>query len=120
MVGQNVLLWLITIPVYVVCKGPTQIQAADVGYDLAFTHHSFYLLTLMSRLTVIFLALLVLETAADQEHWNFQSLKHALKPAERLAHPNKVQFSSGLKKCDLFNALIVTPSSLCWALAGYS
>ncbi len=38
----------------------------------------------------IFSLLLLMETLADQMHWDFHSLKYALTPGERKCHPSKV------------------------------
>jgi hypothetical protein len=41
-------------------------------------------------LAAVFIVLLVLETVADQQQWEFQSFKHSLTPEERSKHPSKV------------------------------
>ena len=66
---QNVLLLLITLPAFtILIAGPTPLNAVDVF------------------LTFIFLGLLVLETVADQQQWNFHQQKRAQIAAGKRPH----------------------------------
>lgn len=67
---QNLLLLLIALPVYGVTRGPSEVGPVD------------------GLLTVTFLLFLCLETAADHQHWLFQSKKLSLSPADRARHPD--------------------------------
>lgn len=65
---QNLLLWLIAVPAYVVYQGPSSLT--DLGLlDAVLAHVVFFLI--------------VLETAADQQHYDFQEYKYSLTPKER-------------------------------------
>ena len=68
---QNILLFLIALPAYGVMKaGPSPITAADIV------------------LSVAFLILLVVETVADQQHYDYQEYKHSLSASARKRHIN--------------------------------
>lgn len=78
---QNVLVWLITVPAWVVLEAPSE---------------AFGPLQLL--LTVLFLGLLVMETVADQQQWNFHQAKaHAreagAKPAQDFLDTGLFRFS---------------------------
>lgn len=71
---QNLLLWLIALPAYVVHQGPSSLT--DLGLmDAILAHVVFFLI--------------VLETVADQQHYDFQEYKYSLSPTERLASSQK-------------------------------
>lgn len=80
---QNLLLYWIAVPAYEVMKGPTSLSVYDVGMGLLFS------------------GLLVMETLADEQHWVFQSVKHALTPAQRKSHPDP-QIRQGFFQSGLF------------------
>jgi steroid 5-alpha reductase family enzyme len=67
---QNILLWLIAMPAYVVLSSsnPEELMVWDIV------------------LSFIFLSLLAFETIADQQHYNFQQYKYSLSPAQRSTH----------------------------------
>lgn len=67
---QNVVLWLITLPAWVVSQNP----GSFTGWDLL--------------LTVAFVALLALETVADQQQWNFHKRKSAALSAGKSPEEN--------------------------------
>lgn len=78
-VFQNVLLWLISLPALVVLEAPeTAFGPAQLS------------------LTVAFLALLALETAADQQQWNFHQRKARM--IEQGQHPSPRFLDEGLFK----------------------
>lgn len=66
---QNVLLFLIASPAYLVMNGPTTLNCKD------------------TLVAVMFLALLVMESVADEQHFRFQTYKHSLTAEEREKHP---------------------------------
>ena len=71
---QNVLLWLIALPVYVVSESPS--SWTDLGLlDAVLAHFTFFLI--------------VMETVADQQHYDFQEFKYSLTPADRLKSSQK-------------------------------
>jgi steroid 5-alpha reductase family enzyme len=71
---QNLLLWLIALPTYVVYQGPP--TWTDLGVlDCILAH--------------VFFFCIVLETVADQQHYDFQEYKYSLTPAERLSSSQK-------------------------------
>lgn len=63
---QNLLLYYIAAPAYVVMKGPTDNNVYDI------------------LVGGLFSIMLLIETVADEQHWIFQSYKHSLSPEERL------------------------------------
>lgn len=68
---QNILLLLIALPVYGVMKdASTAITPWDIG------------------VSAVLLALLVIETVADQQHYDFQEYKHSLSETLKKKHPN--------------------------------
>lgn len=67
---QNIILWLITLPAWTI----TQTPGAFTGWDML--------------LTVLFLALLTLETVADQQQWNFYQRKKAALAAGKTPESN--------------------------------
>ncbi len=68
---QNLILLLIALPAYHVMKSEKDINNFDI------------------YLTILFLALFIMETIADQQHWNFQNKKYACTPEQREVHPDK-------------------------------
>lgn len=68
---QNALLWLIVVPMYTRIDGPRGMESRDIA------------------LAAVFVLLLITETLADQQQWDFQSVKYALTPEERKVHPSK-------------------------------
>lgn len=67
---QNVVLWLITLPAWVAVENPSPFGFWDLV------------------LTVLFLALLIFETTADQQQWNFHKRKHAAIAAGKTPESN--------------------------------
>lgn len=80
---QNLLLYWIAVPAYELMKWPTSLSLYDVGVGLLFS------------------GLLVIETLADEQHWVFQSVKHALTAAQRKSHPDP-QIRQGFFQSGLF------------------
>jgi len=81
---QNILLLLIALPAYGVMKSPiTAISVSDWV------------------LAAVFVLLLVMETVADQQHYDFQEYKHSLKEAERKRHTNP-DIRDGFLRAGLF------------------
>ena len=66
---QNVLLWLITLPAWTAYRNPVALNALDV------------------IAAVVFVGLLVGETVADQQQWNFHHRKAAAQAAGRTVDP---------------------------------
>ena len=66
---QNVLLFLIASPAYIVMQGPTDFNCHD------------------TLLIGLFLVLLLIESVADEQHFRFQTYKHSLTQEQREAHP---------------------------------
>lgn len=69
---QNVLLWFIVTPLYVVGKQSGQ-TIDNIDIALAF----------------LFVCLLIIETVADQQQYNFQEYKHSLSESQRKSHALK-------------------------------
>jgi steroid 5-alpha reductase family enzyme len=71
---QNLLLWLIALPANIVSQGGAGWD--ELGFlDIVLGH--------------IFFFLIVLETVADQQHYDFQEYKYSLTPVERLKSSQK-------------------------------
>jgi len=68
-VAQNVILFLITLPMNELLANPAPLSGVDAA------------------LAVLFLALLTLETVADQQQWNFHQFKRAERAAGREVRP---------------------------------
>lgn len=62
---QNLLLYLITVPAYLVMNGPTNHNIYDIIVGCTFS------------------IMLLIETIADEQHWGYQSYKHSLSIEER-------------------------------------
>jgi steroid 5-alpha reductase family enzyme len=78
---QNVLLWLIASPAYIVAQSnPTVIHFPDL------------------LLAFIFISLLIFETVADQQQYNFQQYKHSLTLDERKNHQSESIRNGFLRK----------------------
>lgn len=69
---QNLLLWFICLPIYEVSK--QEVKTLTSGDIL---------------LSVVFITLLVFETIADQQQWNFQNFKYSFSPEQRAKHQDK-------------------------------
>jgi steroid 5-alpha reductase family enzyme len=67
---QNILLWWIAMPAYMILS--THNSQAINQWDLLFT--------------ILFVTLLIFETIADQQQYNFQEYKHSLTSEERKQH----------------------------------
>lgn len=81
---QNILLWLIALPSYVVLKqSSTEINVVDIC------------------LGVIFVLLLVMETVADEQHYVFQEYKHSL-PADQRQKDASQSVRDGFLQTGLF------------------
>jgi steroid 5-alpha reductase family enzyme len=79
---QNILLFIISCPAYIVMGGPASITTAD------------------ACVAALFSVFLLIETVADEQHWVFQSYKHSLSTEERKTNSNpeivRGFYSSGL------------------------
>jgi len=69
---QNLLLWFICLPIYVVSK---QSQRSLTSGDVL--------------VSVLFIVLLIFETLSDQQQWNFQNFKYSFSAEQRAKHANK-------------------------------
>lgn len=69
---QNLLLWFICLPIYVVSK---QSQRSLTSGDVL--------------VSVLFIVLLIFETLSDQQQWNFQNFKYSFSAEQRAKHVNK-------------------------------
>eukprot|EP01040_Poterioochromonas_malhamensis_P005077 gene5077-5442_t len=69
---QNVLLYLIAVPVYLVSLSEVRVL----------TFHD-------NILIAAFLVFFIIETLADEQHWRFQSLKHSLTGDQRAKHADE-------------------------------
>lgn len=69
---QNLLLWFICLPIYEVSK--QEVKTLTSGDIL---------------LSMVFIILLVFETIADQQQWNFQNFKYSFSPEQRAKHQDK-------------------------------
>jgi steroid 5-alpha reductase family enzyme len=69
---QNLLLWFICLPIYVVSK---QSQRSLTSGDVL--------------VSVLFIALLIFETLSDQQQWNFQNFKYSFSAEQRAKHASK-------------------------------
>lgn len=80
---QNLLLYYIAAPAYVVMKGPADNNIYDI------------------LVGGLFSIMLLIETVADEQHWIFQSYKHSLSPEERLKDADP-QVREGFYRSGLF------------------
>lgn len=80
---QNVLLYLIAMPLITVSKGPTQMNTWD---------------WIVSALLIV---LIVVETTADQQHWEFHKRKNAVPASKRSKHAD-VEIREGFNQSGLF------------------
>jgi len=67
---QNVLLFMIACPAYIVMLGPSEIATGD------------------ACVAALFSVFLLMETLADEQHWVFQTYKHSLSAEEQRQDPN--------------------------------
>lgn len=57
---------------------------------------------LLNSLASVFLVFFMLETIADEQHWQFQTLKHSLTPEARSSHSNQEIVDGFYQSGDIF------------------